>query len=80
LQFRGFRRQGITYEVSRFRSIEGDLRVAGLALVELVGNIDGLTFSDVEVVACTEHAVAIRWPAPEGEHRAWVWAGAIRSR
>jgi hypothetical protein len=35
---------------------------------------------DVEVVAWTEHAVAIRWHAPEGEHRAWVWASAIRPR
>jgi hypothetical protein len=35
---------------------------------------------DAEAVAWTEHAVAIRWPAPEGEHRAWVWASAIRPR
>jgi hypothetical protein len=33
---------------------------------------------DVEVVAWTEHAIAIRWPGPDGvEHRAWVWAGAV---
>jgi len=33
---------------------------------------------DVEVVAWTEKAIAIRWPGPDGtEHRAWVWAGAV---
>jgi hypothetical protein len=30
-------------------------------------------------VAWTEYAVAIKWPAPGGgEHRAWVWASAVR--
>jgi hypothetical protein len=35
---------------------------------------------DAEAVAWTEHAVAIRWKSPDGEHRAWVWASAIRPR
>lgn len=36
---------------------------------------------DAEAVAWTEHAVAIRWPGPDGaEHRAWVWASAVRPR
>jgi hypothetical protein len=29
-------------------------------------------FVEAEAVAWTEHAVAIRWRTPEGEHRAWV--------
>lgn len=35
---------------------------------------------EAEAVAWTEHAVAIRWRSPEGEHRAWVWASAVRGR
>jgi hypothetical protein len=36
---------------------------------------------DVEVVAWTDRVVAVRWPGPDGtEHRAWVWAGAVRAR
>jgi hypothetical protein len=36
---------------------------------------------DVEVVAWTERAIAIRWPGPEGsEHHAWVWGGAVGQR
>jgi hypothetical protein len=35
---------------------------------------------DAEAVAWTEHAVAVRWATPEGEHRAWVWASAVRPR
>jgi len=36
---------------------------------------------DVEVVAWTERAVAIKWPGPDGaEHHAWVWAGAVARR
>jgi hypothetical protein len=36
---------------------------------------------DVEVVAWTERAIAVRWPGPDGmEHRAWLWAGAVRQR
>lgn len=36
---------------------------------------------DVEVVAWTDRAVAIRWPGPGGiEHHAWVWAGAVGQR
>lgn len=31
----------------------------------------------VEIVAWTPRAVAIRWKAPSGEHRAWVWASAV---
>jgi len=33
---------------------------------------------DVEVVAWTPRAVAVRWKTPAGEeHRAWVWASAV---
>ena len=33
---------------------------------------------DVEVVAWTSRAVAIRWKTPTGDaHRAWVWASAV---
>ncbi len=33
---------------------------------------------DVEVVAWTDRAVAVRWPGPDGmEHRACVWVGAV---
>jgi len=35
---------------------------------------------EAEVVAWTEYAVAIRWRTPEGAHRAWVWASAVRAR
>ena len=35
---------------------------------------------DAEAVAWTEHAVAVRWKSPDGEHRAWVWASAIQPR
>jgi len=35
---------------------------------------------EAEAVAWTEYAVAIRWRSPEGEHRAWVWVSAVRSR
>jgi hypothetical protein len=35
---------------------------------------------EAEAVVWTEHAVAIRWRSPEGEHRAWVWASAVRPR
>jgi len=33
---------------------------------------------DVEVVAWTPRAVAVRWTTPAGEqHRSWVWASAV---
>jgi hypothetical protein len=33
---------------------------------------------DVEVVAWTPRAVAVRWKTPAGEeHRAWVWASVV---
>jgi len=33
---------------------------------------------DVEVVAWTPRAVAVRWMTPTGQqHRAWVWASAV---
>lgn len=33
---------------------------------------------DVQVIAWTARAMAIRWRGPEGvEHHAWVWAGAV---
>lgn len=32
---------------------------------------------DAEAVAWTPRAVAIRWPGPSGEHRAWVWVSAV---
>ena len=33
---------------------------------------------EVEVVAWTPRAVAIRWVTPSGEkHRSWVWASAV---
>jgi hypothetical protein len=35
---------------------------------------------EAEAVAWTEYAVAILWPTPEGEHRGWVWASAVRPR
>ena len=36
---------------------------------------------DVEVVAWTDRAVAIRWPGPDAaEHHCWVWAGAVGQR
>jgi hypothetical protein len=36
---------------------------------------------DVEVVAWTDRAMAIRWPGPDGvEHHAWVWSGAVGAR
>jgi hypothetical protein len=36
---------------------------------------------DVEVVAWTSRALAVRWPAPDGiEHHAWVWLGAVSER
>ena len=35
---------------------------------------------EAEAVAWTEHAVAIRWESPSGEHRAWVWASAVQPR
>ena len=35
---------------------------------------------DAEAVAWTEYAVAIRWSTADGEHRAWVWASAVRGR
>jgi hypothetical protein len=36
---------------------------------------------DVEVVAGTSKAVAIRWLTPTGHHnRAWVWASAAERR
>jgi hypothetical protein len=36
---------------------------------------------DAEVVAWTDHAVAIRWKTPDGRHdKAWVWASAVRAR
>lgn len=35
---------------------------------------------DVEVVAWTPNAVAVRWRTAKGEqHRAWVWASAVAS-
>jgi len=34
---------------------------------------------DAEAVAWTAFAVAVRWPAPDGQtHKAWVWAAAVR--
>lgn len=37
--------------------------------------------TDVEVVAWTERAIAIRWPGPgNSEHHAWVWVGAVSQR
>lgn len=36
---------------------------------------------DALATAWTEHAVAIKWRTPSGgEHRAWVWASAVRKR
>ncbi len=36
---------------------------------------------DVEIVAWTDRACAVRWPGPSGqEHRAWVWASAVTLR
>lgn len=36
---------------------------------------------DVEVVAWTSRAIAVKWPGPEGvEHHAWVWSGAVSLR
>jgi hypothetical protein len=35
---------------------------------------------DAVAVAWTDYAVAIKWSTPYGEHRAWVWASAVRSR
>lgn len=36
---------------------------------------------DVEVVAWTSRAVAVRWDGPDGaEHHAWLWSGAVRTR
>jgi hypothetical protein len=35
---------------------------------------------DAVAVAWTEFAVAIKWPTPAGEHRAWVWGSAVRAR
>lgn len=36
---------------------------------------------DVEVVAWTERAIAIRWPVPDStEHHAWVWVGVVSQR
>lgn len=33
---------------------------------------------DVDIVAWTPRAVAVRWKTPAGEeHRAWVWASAV---
>lgn len=31
----------------------------------------------VRVVAATPRACAVKWDAPGGEHRAWVWASAV---
>lgn len=31
-------------------------------------------------VAWTRRAVAVRWESPSGEHRAWVWDGAVQPR
>jgi ribosomal protein S7 len=34
---------------------------------------------DVEAVAWTPQAVAIRWLSPDGQqHRAWVWVSAVK--
>ena len=39
---------------------------------------DLATKVDVEVVAWTPRAVAVRWMTPTGQqHRAWVWASAV---
>lgn len=32
---------------------------------------------DATIVAHTPRALAIVWAAPNGEHRAWVWRGAV---
>jgi hypothetical protein len=37
-------------------------------------------FVDAVAIAWTEHAVAIKWPTPNGEHHAWVWGSAVRGR
>ncbi len=35
---------------------------------------------EAQLVAWTPYAAAIRWSVPDGgEHRAWVWASAVRS-
>jgi hypothetical protein len=35
--------------------------------------------TDAEAVAWTAYAVAVQWTTPAGEqHRAWVWASAVR--
>lgn len=33
-----------------------------------------------ELLAWTPNACAIRWETEAGEHRAWVWASAVRNR
>ncbi len=36
---------------------------------------------EAEAVAWTEHAVAVQWTTSGGDqHRAWLWAGAVRGR
>ena len=35
---------------------------------------------DAEAVAWTSRATAVRWPAGEHAHRAWVWSSAVESR
>jgi hypothetical protein len=35
---------------------------------------------DGVAVAWTDYAVAVKWDTPSGEHRAWVWASAVRPR
>lgn len=32
---------------------------------------------DALAVAWTPRAVALKWPGPDAEHRAWVWASAV---
>jgi len=38
---------------------------------------DGPLRVDAEAVAWTERAVAVRWPAGDEQHKAWVWASAV---
>jgi len=35
---------------------------------------------DAFAVAWTDFAVALKWDAPDGVHKAWVWASAVRPR
>lgn len=41
---------------------------------------DGPLQVDGEAVAWTARAVAVRWPAGDTVHKAWVWASAVEVR